>query len=144
MSNFENNPSVKKYMSLFDEQAKALPKSRRVTLRAEILSHISALLPEVAAPEAVSIALRQLGSPVEIVSQELEMNPVPATTKGSRANRVALVVIATLAVIWLGLAATPLLLATFAPVPGWLLIVCSFVLIISAVALVMSIRRLRR
>lgn len=143
MSNVENI-TVKKYMALFDEQAKSLPKSRRVTLRAEILSHISALLPEDAAPEAVSAALRQFGSPVEIVSQELEMNPEQATTKGSRANRIALVALATLAVIWLGLAATPLILAAFAPVPGGLLIVCGFVMIISTVAYAMSIRRLRR
>ncbi|PQZ93716.1 hypothetical protein CQ018_08665 [Arthrobacter sp. MYb227] len=143
MSSFENNPSVKKYMSFFDEQAKVLPRSRQVTLRAEILSHISALLPENAEPEAVSVALRQLGSPVEIVSQELEMSPEPTTTKGGRADRVALVVIAVLATIWLGLAGTPLLLTTIAPTPGWLLIACGFVMIISAVALVMSLRRLR-
>lgn len=131
-------------MARFDEEAKIIPSSRRIVLRAEISSHLLELLPTDATAEDISAALDELGSPVEIVSQELESNPPPAATRTSRASRVALIVIATLAVIWFGFAATPLVLALIAPVPGWILIVSGVVMVISVFAFIIPIRRLLR
>ncbi len=144
MTNPASHPSFERYMARFDEEARIIPSSRRVVLRAEIASHLSELLPTDATAETISAALADLGSPVEIVSQELEANPPPAATTTSRASRVALVVIATLAVIWLGIATPPLVLAIFTPMPGWFLIVCGAVVVISTFALNFVRRLLRR
>jgi len=68
----------------------------------------------------------------------------PPPTKIRNVSRVALIVLAVLAVIWLGIATPPLILAIFTPMPGWFIIFCGVAAGISAVALIFLIRLLRR
>lgn len=144
MTNPVTHPFVERYMARFDNEAQIIPNSRRIVLRAEISAHLSELIPTDATAEAVLAALDDLGSPVEIVSQELETNPSPAPTRTMRTRRVSLIVLATLATIWLGVSSPPLILAMFTPMPGWLLVVCGVVATMSVVALIILIRLLRR
>ncbi|MCR2816634.1 permease prefix domain 1-containing protein [Microbacterium jiangjiandongii] len=67
----------------------------------------------------------------------------PATKPGG-GNRIALIVLVVLAVLWLGVTAPPLVWALFAPVPGWLVLVCGVIAGFCVVSLIILIRLLRR
>ncbi len=147
MTNSVNHSLIQRYMKCFDEEAKVILSSRRIVLRAEILSHLSELLPADATADAVSAALDELGPPVDIVSQEIEMNPVPVTTNSaSKTGRIILAVIAALVLIKLAFVALPLVQALVVSIPPELLVGCSVIVMIGVTVLIsMRVRRgLRR
>ena len=136
-------------MARFDEEAKVIGAARRIELREEIESHLADALETNATNEAIAVVLDQLGTPAEIISQELDSAPSGnstfiATTVADPAGRILLLVIAGVAVVWLLLSATPFVLAISAPLPTWLLTTCAAVIVVSVSALIVSIRRLRR
>ena len=149
MTNIIQHPAIVRYLARFDEEAKVIGAARRLELREEIESHLTDALETNATTESIAVVLDQLGTPAEIISQELDSAPtgqsrVVATTVANPAGRILLLVIAAVAVVWLLLSATPFVFALSAPLPTWLLTTCAAVIVVSVSALVVSIRRLRR
>ncbi|CAN5267507.1 hypothetical protein BH11ACT4_BH11ACT4_14390 [soil metagenome] len=99
------HPYVEEYLAGFDARATRIPDPRRSVLREEIAAHLRDAVPVDSTDADAAAVIAAFGSPAEIIGQELGDPPAAQEQHPRHALRITLIIVATVVVVALAVAA---------------------------------------